>query len=137
MSLPLFTEHACVVVPVGHPLFEKESLTLKDLNGETLIFSRGNEAEAAKTTRGYKRLGVSIKTVFAESWMIHANASHTTKYLIGASNISLKYLPSNPSSRVLPIIDDIPNLTTYHFYFVFSKTCRSMGELYLKLKALL
>ncbi|WP_068773947.1 LysR family transcriptional regulator [Paenibacillus sp. FJAT-26967] len=39
---PLFDDHLCLVLPQGHPYLERESLTIADLNGLSMIlFSKG------------------------------------------------------------------------------------------------
>lgn len=136
VSLPLFTERACVIVPQGHPLFQREKLLLKDLDGETLIFSRNNETEAANIVRGYRKLGIQVRVRFSASWMMYSNVTQNANCLIGASTISMKYRDQSANSKLLIIEDDIPDLTTYHFYFVFSKDCKSMRELYAKLRSI-
>lgn len=135
VALPLFTERACIIVPQGHSLYGREKLFLKDLDGETLIFSRNNETEAAAIARGYRKLGIQVKVRLSESWMMYSNVTQNTNCLIGASTISMKYREPNAHSRIIMIEDDIPELTSYHFYFVFSKDCRSMHELYAKLRS--
>lgn len=136
-TLPLFCERASMIVPEGHRLYNRESLCLRDLNGETIVFSRSDAREAMQVFQRYKRLGVNIKLRYVEEWMMYTNAIHHEKQLVGASNISIKYLPPNPNSKNLLITDDIPGLTVYHFYFAFASSCRSMGDLYLKLKSVL
>lgn len=135
--LPLFSERASIIVPEGHRLYDKETLTLRDLDGETIVFSRSDAREAMQTFQGYKRLGVNIRLRYVEEWMMYTNGIHNTRQLVGSSTISIKYLPPAPNSKNLLIVDDIPGLTVYHFYFAFARDCRSMGDLYLKLKAVL
>lgn len=64
---PLITRTACVFVPPGHPLSNSSSITLEDLEGETLIaaYEAGAAKILSKTGNYLIEKGISIKSALS------------------------------------------------------------------------
>lgn len=135
IEIPLYHEYLKILVPPEHPLYSKESFSVQDLDGETVVVSDGMLEDARAFLQLYTDRKIRIRLMHVEDWVLTQGLLRNTRYLLFASNVSEKHIPIPPGMNCLTCEDLIPGFTDFTYLFAFSKEHREYGDIYLKLKS--
>lgn len=135
--LPLYEEHASVIVPQGHRLYGYDQIPLRELDGETIVFARSNDHSGEDWKKRLAKHGARVKLTIVDDWLMYTNAVQMSRNLIASSDIAVKYLPAGSHSKNVILERAEEGFTHNCYYFVIAENRKDAGELYLQCKTAL
>ena len=118
-DLPLETEQLMLYVPYSHPYADRQSLSVKDLDKEPMVFDAGAVNYFQNLLlKIAQREGVEPDILYEKDYFLYRQLMRSSRYIYLGSNISRQYTDSLPNRIYIPLSDAA---LTLHYHLVYRR----------------
>lgn len=134
VAYPLYTENTMLVVKPMNPLYRQDKISIKDLDGQTLVLSKEYMNSMDKGLAYLSSLGINIKISYEEGWLLYSDLFQDSPFLGVTSNVEELFYPARGREKHVPIAETVPTWNNVTFYFTFLASRDDMAAMYVKIK---
>ena len=127
--MPFFEERAMILVPKGHPLFGRQSIALRELEGETIYTMKNTGYFYDNICSLIESENLDINIYEFDDYYIYRTALKTRPLLFLLNSLAITYLELNQESVPVEVVDPDSRCLCYLCYLKNNRSrCASFSN---------